>query len=132
MFVVSEAPLYNFARVDRIFLGVDFNFLKIDSNFVGVGSNLLGVESSFLESDPNFMGADPSCRVDYRGTSLIRKHPPHQGPPRTLRIGIRWGPRGVRFVVREVPLCTFMRVDTIFWGVDSNFLEIDPNVVAVD
>ena len=26
------------------------------------------------------------------------------GPPRTLGIGLRWGPRGVRLLVSEVPL----------------------------
>ena len=41
---------------------------------------------------------------DYRDTSLIRKRPPSQDPPRTLGIGLRWGPRGVRFLMSEVTL----------------------------
>ena len=34
---------------------------------------------------------------------LIRKRPPPWDPPRTLGIGLRWGPRGVHFLVSEVP-----------------------------
>ena len=40
----------------------------------------------------------------YRGTSLIKKRPPPEDPPRTLGTGLRKGPRGVRFLVSEVPL----------------------------
>ena len=40
----------------------------------------------------------------YRGTSPIRKHPPPQDPPRTLGKGLRQGPRGLRFLVGEVPV----------------------------
>ena len=42
--------------------------------------------------------------VKYRGTSPTRKHQFPQDPPRTLGIGLRQGPRGVRFLVSEVPL----------------------------
>ena len=38
----------------------------------------------------------------YRGTSPIRKRPPTSDPPRTLGIGLRQGPMGVRFLVSEV------------------------------
>ena len=38
----------------------------------------------------------------YRGTSPMRKRPPPSDPPRALGIGLRWGPRGVRFLVSEV------------------------------
>jgi len=40
----------------------------------------------------------------YRGTSLIRKRPPPYDPPMTLGLDLRLGPRGVRFLVSEVPL----------------------------
>ena len=40
----------------------------------------------------------------YRGTSLIRKRPPPQDPPRTLGIGLQWGPRWVHSLISEVPL----------------------------
>ena len=46
----------------------------------------------------------PLQRYMYRGTSPIRKRPPSQDPPRTLGIGIRQGPKGLRFLVSEVPL----------------------------
>ena len=39
-----------------------------------------------------------------RGASLIRNRPPPKDPPRTLGTGLRYGPRGVRFLVSEVPL----------------------------
>ena len=39
-----------------------------------------------------------------RGTSPIRKCPPPLEPPRTLDIGLRYGPRVMRFLVSEVPL----------------------------
>ena len=39
-----------------------------------------------------------------RDTSPIRKHPPIQDPPRTLGIGLQYGPRGLRSLVSEVPL----------------------------
>ena len=50
-------------------------------------------------------GQNPVLEPPYRGTSLIRNRPPPQDPPRTLGIGLRYGPRGVRFLVSEVP-CT--------------------------
>ena len=34
----------------------------------------------------------------------MRKRPPPPDSPRTLDIGLRWGPRGVRFLVSEVSL----------------------------
>ena len=40
----------------------------------------------------------------YRGISLIRKRPTPQDPARTPVIGLRQGPRGVFFLVRELPL----------------------------
>ena len=40
----------------------------------------------------------------HRSTSLIRKGPPPQDPPRTLGIGLLWGPRRRRFLMSEVPL----------------------------
>ena len=43
----------------------------------------------------------------YRGTSLITKRPPPQDPPRSLGIGVRWGPMGGSFLMSEVPLKTF-------------------------
>ena len=39
-----------------------------------------------------------------QGYLAHQKRPPPQDPPRTLPIGLRWGPRGVRFLVSEVPL----------------------------
>ena len=39
-----------------------------------------------------------------RGTSLIRRHHPPEGHPKTLGIGPRKGPRGVQFRTSEVPL----------------------------
>jgi hypothetical protein len=39
-----------------------------------------------------------------RGASPVRKRPPPWDPHRTLGIGLRWGPRGVRFLVSEAPL----------------------------
>ena len=44
----------------------------------------------------------------YEGTSPIRKRPPPKTLPRTLGIGLRQGPRGVRFLVSEVPLYMFV------------------------
>ena len=38
------------------------------------------------------------------GTSPIRKRQLSQDPPRTLSIGLPQGPRGMRFLVTEVPL----------------------------
>jgi hypothetical protein len=43
-------------------------------------------------------------QLQNRGTSPIKKRPPPQEPPRTLRIGLRQGPRGMRFLVIEVTL----------------------------
>jgi len=40
----------------------------------------------------------------YRGTSLARKRPPPQDPPRILGVGLLSGLRGVHFLVSEVPL----------------------------
>ena len=40
----------------------------------------------------------------FRGTSPIRKHPPPYDPRRTLGIVLREGPRGVHFLMSEVPL----------------------------
>jgi hypothetical protein len=40
----------------------------------------------------------------YRGTSPIRKHPPHWDPPRTQGTGLRQGLRGLRFLMSEVPV----------------------------
>ena len=40
----------------------------------------------------------------FRGTSPIRKHPPPYDPRRLLGKFIREGPRGVRFLMSEVPL----------------------------
>ena len=40
----------------------------------------------------------------YRGTSLIRNHPPPYDPPKTLDIGLREGPGGLHFLVSEVSL----------------------------
>jgi len=42
----------------------------------------------------------------YKGSSPIKKRPAPKDPPRTLRIGVRWGPRGVRLLASQVPLCT--------------------------
>ena len=39
-----------------------------------------------------------------RGTSPIRKPPSPYDPPKTLGIGLWQGPRGVRFLMSEVPL----------------------------
>jgi hypothetical protein len=39
-----------------------------------------------------------------RGNFPIRKRPSPQEPPRTLGIGLLQGPRGVHFLVSEVPL----------------------------
>ena len=54
------------------------------------------------------LGEPGRCRSHddglYRGTSPIRKRPPPEEPPRTLGIGLRWVPRGVRFLISEVPL----------------------------
>ena len=46
-----------------------------------------------------------SHRLDYEGTSLIRKAP----PPRTIGMGLPKGPRGMHFLVSEVPLYTMHR-----------------------
>ena len=48
-------------------------------------------------------GGPPLTRA-YRGTSLIRKRPPPQDPPRTLGIGLRQGSTGWRFLVSKVAL----------------------------
>ena len=37
----------------------------------------------------------------HRGTELLRKRPPSWDPPRTLGMGLRWGPRGVRFLMSD-------------------------------
>ena len=42
--------------------------------------------------------------ICYRSTSLIRKCPSPKDSPRTLGIGLRNDPRGVRFLISEVPL----------------------------
>ena len=39
----------------------------------------------------------------YRVTSPVRKRPTPWDPPRTLGVGIRWGPGGVLFLMSEVP-----------------------------
>ena len=40
----------------------------------------------------------------YKGISLTKQRPPLQDPPRPLGIGLRQGPRGVVFLMSEVPL----------------------------
>ena len=61
---------------------------------------------SFLDTRRNLLDIHNAAkgRTVYRGTSPIRKRPPPYDPPTTLGIGIRQGPRGVRFLVCEVPL----------------------------
>ena len=39
-----------------------------------------------------------------QGYLAHKKYPPPQDPPRTLGIGLRYGPRGERFLMSEVPL----------------------------
>ena len=46
---------------------------------------------------------------------LIRKRPPPQDPPRTLGIGLRKSPRGSRFLVSGVPLCSRTYAATRLW-----------------
>jgi len=45
------------------------------------------------------------CPLLQRGTSLIRTPPTPKDPHKTLGIGLQQGPRGVRFLMGEVPLC---------------------------
>jgi len=71
-------------------------------------------KSSFIVSLQHGAKTDPfetghvSCPArevgPCRDTSLIRKRLPSYDPPRTLGIGLRYGPRGVRFLVSEVPM----------------------------
>ena len=55
------------------------------------------------------MGEEPLYIADRRAPralriSLTRSPPPPKDPPRILGIGLRKGPAGMRFLVREVPL----------------------------
>ena len=63
------------------------------------------LKSDFFKIDFHVMNGSLTPKP-YRGTSPICKHPPPWDPPGTLRIGLRQGPRGVRFLVDEVPLYT--------------------------
>ena len=47
---------------------------------------------------------------NYRGTLPIKKHSPPYDPPKTLGIGLRKDPRGVNFLVSEVPLYAAWRL----------------------
>ena len=44
-----------------------------------------------------------STHVRTDQSSPIRQRPPPWDPPRTPGIGLRQGPRGVRFLIREIP-----------------------------
>ena len=46
------------------------------------------------------------CKRRYKPTSPTRKRPPQEDHPRTLGMGLRESPRGVRFLMSEVPLYT--------------------------
>ena len=48
----------------------------------------------------------PTPGVPYRGASLIRNCPPPQDHCRSLGIGLMKGPRGLLFLMSEVPLYT--------------------------
>ena len=41
---------------------------------------------------------------DLKGYLAHKETPTPQGPPSTLDIGLQQSPRGVRFLVREIPL----------------------------
>ena len=53
-----------------------------------------------------FQGLARSGHYMYRGTSLLRKHPPPQDHGRTLGIFLLKGPRGALFLMSKVHLYT--------------------------
>ena len=58
---------------------------------------------NFKQADDPLLANVTVCYI-YRGTSPIRKRPPPHDPPTTPGKGLRLGPRGVGFLMSEVPL----------------------------
>ena len=58
---------------------------------------------------PLYSGCDEGFASHYfggliQGYLASKKHPPPYDPPRTLGMGLRQGPRGVRFLISKVSL----------------------------